>query len=280
MRTIHADEIKQTIKNLISQASFVISPDVTAAVAKALTVERSPLGRDVLRSIQENNRIACSEQLAICQDTGMVIVFAEVGQELYIDGSFEGAINDGTREAYDELYLRKSIVTDPLFDRKNTGDNTPAIIYTTLTTGDKLSLTVVLKGFGSENMSKTAMLTPSQGRDGVFDFVLETVRQAGPNPCPPIVVGVGIGGSFDKSAQLAKLATVRSLGSAHEDSRYAELERELLTAINTLGIGPAGTGGRTTALGVNILTHPTHIASLPVAVNICCHATRHAQAVL
>lgn len=217
----------------------------------------------------------------MCQDTGMAVVFAEVGQDVHITGgNFVDAINQGVREAYSEGCLRKSIVADPLFDRKNTGDNTPAVIYTDIVPGDKIKLTVTCKGFGSENMSRIKMMTPADGVDGVLDFIVNTVVEAGPNPCPPTIVGVCIGGTMDKAAQIAKLATIRPVGSHNSDPRYAQLEAEALRRINDSGVGPGGLGGRVTCLAVNIESYPTHIAGMPVAVNVCCHAARHGEAVI
>ena len=232
----------------------------------------------MLTQLIDNNKIAADEQIPICQDTGMAVLFVEYGDKVVIsDGSFEDAVEEGVRQAYTEGYLRKSVVSDPVFDRKNTKDNTPAVIHTRIVPGDKIKITAGGKGFGSENMSAIKMLTPSAGVEGVKQFVLDTVAYAGPNPCPPIVVGVGIGGTFEKAAQLAKRATLRSIEVSNSDEKYASLERELLDEINKMNIGPAGLGGKTSALGVNIETYPTHIAGLPVAVNICCHACRHKE---
>lgn len=281
IRRIKADAVTQTVKKLFMDCNYYIGEDITSALKKSMEEEKSPVGREVLAQLLENNKIAAAEQLPLCQDTGMAVLFVEYGDKVVIeDGSFEDAVMQGVRQAYDEGYLRKSVVSDPVFDRKNTGDNTPAIIHTRIVSGDKIKILAGGKGFGSENMSAIAMLTPSKGVQGVFDFVLDTVKKAGPNPCPPIVVGVGIGGTFEKAAELAKMATLREIDAKNSDGRYAELEDRLLTAINKMGFGPAGLGGSTTALGVNIETYPTHIAGMPVAVNICCHAARHKSAVI
>lgn len=281
IRRIKADAVTQTVKKLFMDCNYYIGEDITSALKKSMEEEKSPVGREVLAQLLENNKIAAAEQLPLCQDTGMAVLFVEYGDKVVIeDGSFEDAVMQGVRQAYDEGYLRKSVVSDPVFDRKNTGDNTPAIIHTRIVSGDKIKILAGGKGFGSENMSAIAMLTPSKGVQGVFDFVLDTVKKAGPNPCPPIVVGVGIGGTFEKAAELAKMATLREIDAKNSDERYAELEDRLLTAINKMGFGPAGLGGSTTALGVNIETYPTHIAGMPVAVNICCHAARHKSAVI
>lgn len=281
MREIEAKLIAEEIRRLILRASFCIGEDIERAVERGIQMEECPAGRAALEQIAENYRIAREDQVAICQDTGMCVVFAEVGQDVRITGGgFEAAVNDGVRAAYAEGYLRKSIVAEPLFDRKNTGDNTPAVIHTRIVPGDALRLLVTPKGFGSENMSKTKMLVPADGIEGVKAFVLQTVVEAGPNPCPPVIVGVGIGGTLEKAALMAKRMTARPVGTRHDDPRYAALEEELLRRINDSGIGPAGTGGRVTALAVHIDAFATHIAGLPVAVNICCHAARHAEGVL
>lgn len=281
IRRIKADTVTQCVKKLFMDCNCYIGEDITSALKKSMEEEKSPVGREVLTQLLENNKIAAAEQIPLCQDTGMAVLFVEYGDKVVIeDGSFEDAVMQGVRQAYDEGYLRKSVVGDPVFDRKNTGDNTPAIIHTRIVSGDKIKILAGGKGFGSENMSAIAMLTPSKGVEGVFDFVLDTVKKAGPNPCPPIVVGVGIGGTFEKAAELAKKATLREINTKNPDERYAQLEDKLLTAINKMGFGPAGLGGSTTALGVNIETYPTHIAGMPVAVNICCHAARHKSAVI
>lgn len=277
MRTIKANEITELVEKLCIEANCVITGDIRACLGSCMKSETSPLGREILGTLVENARIAEDEMSPICQDTGMTVVFVTLGQDLKIDGGFiEDAINEGVRRGYEKGYLRKSVVKDPL-DRVNTKDNTPAIIHYDLVPGDEFHITVAPKGFGSENMSQLKMLKPSQGIQGVRDFVIRTVEEAGPNPCPPIIVGVGIGGTMEKSALLSKKALLRSVGTPSEIPHLAALEAELLTAINALGIGPAGLGGETTALGVHILSYPTHIAGLPVSVNIGCHATRHAE---
>mgnify|MGYP001015729878 FL=1 len=275
MRTIHVSNITEAVEELCIEANLVLNRDIREALEKAEKIEESETGRSILQSLIKNADIAASDRLAICQDTGMVIVFVELGQEAHIvGGSLEEAINQGVRQGYKKGYLRNSVVEDPL-RRKNTGDNTPAIIYYNIVEGDRLTLHVAPKGFGSENMSAVKMLKPSDGVEGVKKFVIDTVSQAGPNPCPPIIVGVGIGGSMEKAALLAKKALMRPIDESNPDPYYKELEEELLRSINNLGIGPAGLGGRITALGVNIDVYPTHIAGLPVAVNIGCHVTRH-----
>lgn len=281
VRKIKAETITQTVKKLFMDCNYFIGKDIMCALETAYEKETSPVGKSVLSQIIENDKIAADEQVPLCQDTGMAILFVEYGDKVVVeDGSFEDAVNEGVRQAYDEGYLRKSVVTDPVFDRINTKDNTPAVIHTRIVNGNQIKILAGGKGFGSENMSAIKMLTPSYGIEGVKQFVLDTVRSAGPNPCPPIVVGVGIGGTFERAAQLAKKATFRSIDTHNEDERYASLEDELLKEINKMGFGPAGLGGNTTALGVNIETAPTHIAGMPVAVNICCHAARHASAVI
>lgn len=281
IRQIKAETVTLTVKKLFMDCNYFIGKDIMDALKAASEKENSPVGKSVLSQIIENDKIAAEEQVPLCQDTGMAILFIEYGDKVIIaDGSFEDAVNEGVRQAYTDGYLRKSVVSDPVFDRINTKDNTPAVIHTRIVSGNNIRITAGGKGFGSENMSAIKMLTPSYGIDGVKEFILDTVRRAGPNPCPPIVVGVGIGGTFERAAQLAKKATFRSIDTHNEDKRYAELEDELLDEINKMGFGPAGLGGNTTALGVNIETAPTHIAGMPVAVNICCHAARHASAVI
>lgn len=281
MRIIEAGVITRAVKDLYLDLSFNIGCDVTAALEAGLEKEASPTGKEIICQILENNRIAKNEKLAICQDTGMAVLFIALGQDVHISGGdFNEAVQMGVREAYAEGYLRKSIVSDPLFDRKNTGDNTPAIIHLSLVPGEKIGIQALAKGFGSENMSGIKMLAPADGEEGVLDFIRETVRRAGPNPCPPVVIGVGIGGTMEKATEIAKRATIRPVGSAHPDPRYAKLEKAALDEINALGIGPGGLGGRVTALCVNIETFPTHIAGMPVAVNVCCHAARHGEVVL
>lgn len=279
IREITANEVKNTVKKLFLDCNYYIGDDILCALNKAKEKEESPVGKNVLAQIIENDEIAAKEQIPLCQDTGMAILFVEYGDKVCItEGDFDTAVQQGVREAYQEGYLRKSVVSDPVFDRINTKDNTPAIIHTKIVSGDKIKITAGGKGFGSENMSAIKMLTPSYGIEGVKQFILDTVRNAGPNPCPPIVVGVGIGGTFERCAQLAKKATFRSIDTSNPDPRYADLENELLESINKMGFGPAGLGGNTTAIGVNIETSPTHIAGMPVAVNICCHAARHKSA--
>ena len=279
MREIKAAAVTEAVAALCIEANAHLPADVEAALAAARAAEPWPLAKHTLGLLEKNLEMANACALPICQDTGMAVVFAELGQEVHIDGDFEAAVNEGVRRGYGEGYLRKSIVGDPL-RRVNTGDNTPAALHLRLVPGDKLRLTVAPKGFGSENMSRLAMLRPADGVEGVERFVLETVRLAGPNPCPPMVLGVGIGGSFDGVALLAKQALLRPLDEPNPDEYYAALEKKLLAAVNELGIGPQGFGGKTTALGLAIETAPTHVAGLPVAVNVSCHATRRASAEL
>ena len=276
-RTVTAQEITAAVKQLFMDCNYYIGGDIMDALTKARDNEASPVGRNVLDQIIENDKIAAAEQIPLCQDTGMAVLFIEYGDKVCVDGDFEEAVEEGVRQAYRDGYLRKSVVGDPVFDRVNTKDNTPAILHTKIVKGDKIRITAGGKGFGSENMSAIKMLTPSYGEEGVKQFILDTVFAAGPNPCPPIVVGVGIGGTFERAAQLAKKATFRPIDTHHPDARYAAMEDELLESINRMGFGPAGLGGSTTTLGVNIETSPTHIAGMPVAVNICCHAARHAS---
>ena len=281
MRKIDASIVKETVKKLFLDCNFYIGDDIKKALENAMEKETSQTAKNVLSQILENDDIAAREEIPLCQDTGMAVLFVEYGDKVVIEnGSFENAVNDGVREAYRDGFLRKSIVSDPVFERKNTLDNTPAIIHTKIVEGDKIKITAGGKGFGSENMSKIKMLSPSAGIEGIKEFVLDTVKYAGPNPCPPIVVGVGIGGTFEMCAQLAKRATFRNIDIRNEDIRYKKVEEELLSLINKMGFGPAGLGGKTTALAVNIETMPTHIAGMPVAVNICCHAARHKSAVI
>ncbi len=279
MRTLDAALIRDTVARLCIKANRALSPDMERAVRAAAETEPWPLARNVLGTLCQNLDAAARTGLPICQDTGMAVVFADVGQDVHIEGDFEAAVHAGVAKGYTEGYLRKSVVADPI-RRGNTGDNTPAVLYTRLVPGEQVRLTVAPKGFGSENMSRIAMLKPSDSEEGVKRFVVDAVRAAGPNPCPPIVVGVGIGGTFEGCALLAKRALLRSVGSHHPDEYYAAMERELLQKINALGIGPQGFGGKTTALHLAIETFPTHIAGLPVAVNISCHVTRHKEAVL
>lgn len=280
MREIHIEEIISVVRELCIEANYNLSNDIKNALVRSEKEETWDLAKDILDKIIINSEIAKNEKMPICQDTGMTCVFIEIGQDIHIiGGSLEDAVNEGVRRGYKDGYLRKSIVNDPI-NRINTKDNTPAIIYYDIVQGDKLKITVAPKGFGSENMSQIKMLKPSEGIQGVKDFIIKVVKEAGPNPCPPIVIGVGIGGTFDKAAYLAKKALLRPINIRNNDEFYCKLEDELLNEINNLGIGPQGFGGKTTALGVNIETYPTHIAGLPVAVNINCHVTRHKEIVL
>lgn len=279
MRSIDSKVIEDTVARLCIEANLRLPPDVINAIESAEKAEPWDGAKRILSLLGDNVRIASEKTLPVCQDTGMACVFVELGQDVHIDGDFEEAVNNGVRRGYGEGYLRKSVVCDPL-RRVNTGDNTPALLTVKLTRGDKMRITVMPKGFGSENMSALKMLKPADGVEGVKNFVLETVEKAGANPCPPIIVGVGIGGSFDKAAYLAKHALLRPVDEPNPDEYYAVLESELLDKINALGIGPQGFGGKTTALAVLIEAMPTHVAGLPVAVNISCHATRRASASL
>ena len=275
MREISSDIITQTIAQMCIEANHHLTPDMEAALINAGESEISPLGKQVLSQLRENLKIADEDMIPICQDTGMAVVFVEMGQEVHITGaSLSDAINEGVRKGYTEGYLRKSVVGDPL-ERVNTGDNTPAVIHYDIVPGDTFKLTVAPKGFGSENMSRVFMLKPAEGMEGVKNAVLTAVNDAGPNACPPMVMGVGIGGTFEKAAIMAKRALLRPAGEHSEIPYVSNLEKELLEKINKSGIGPGGLGGRMTALAVNILTYPTHIAGLPVAINICCHVNRH-----
>jgi len=281
MRKINSTQVKDKIKELFLKANYHIDQDLMQRLEEAQKEETSPIGKSVLQMIIENNKIASEEEIAICQDTGLAVVFVELGQEVcIIGGDFAEAINQGVKEAYQEGYLRKSVVNDPVFERKNTRTNTPAIIYTDIVSKDKIKFTVMPKGFGSENMSALAMLKPADGPEGIVNFIVETVRKAGPNPCPPTILGVGIGGTADQAMVIAKKAIARKIGRHNQNEKYAAMEKEALEKINNLGIGPAGLGGRTTSLAVNIDYLPTHIAGMPVAVNVCCHAARHAQGIL
>lgn len=279
MRKILAEKVTETVRRLCIEANCYLPLDVKDCIENSYSEESWPQAREILEQIMDNYKIAESKARPICQDTGLACVFVNVGQEVQIEGNLTEAIHEGVRRGYGEGYLRKSVVKDPL-NRVNTGDNTPAMIYYDIVPGDKLEITVAPKGAGSENMSRIAMLKPSDGLQGVKDFILQTVKEAGPNPCPPIVVGVGVGGTFDKAAFLAKKALIRSLDERNSDPFWAKLEIELLEKINELGIGPQGFGGKTTALCVNVEQFPTHIASLPVAVNINCHVTRHVKEVI
>ncbi|ACD22426.1 MULTISPECIES: fumarate hydratase [Clostridium] len=280
MREVNVDCIIDAVKELSIKANYFLGEDIRQALEDSRDKETWNLAEDILDKIIINSEIADKEHVPICQDTGMACVFVELGQDVHlIGGNLSEAINEGVRMGYEEGFLRKSVVENPL-KRINTNDNTPAVIYYDIVPGDKIKITVAPKGFGSENMSKITMLKPSDGVEGVKEFILEVVRQAGPNPCPPMVIGVGIGGTFDKSAYLAKKALLRPINIRNDDEYYKDLEIELLEKINELGIGPQGFGGRTTALGLNIETYPTHIAGLPVAVNINCHATRHKEIII
>lgn len=279
MRIIGSNELTEAVKRLCIQANCHLPGDVKARIEACGKAESWPVAKDVLEKIIANYRLADEREVPICQDTGMACVFLEIGNEAHIEGDVAAAVDEGVRQGYAEGYLRKSVVGDPLA-RENTGDNTPAMLYIDIVKGSKIKVTVAPKGFGSENMSRIKMLKPSDGRQGVVDFVLSAVEAAGPNPCPPVVVGVGVGGTFDKAALIAKKALLRPMGEPNPDPYYAELEAELLKEINTLGIGPQGFGGKTTALAVAVEAMPTHIAGLPVAVNINCHVARHASEVL
>ncbi len=280
MRTIHTDEIIKNISQMCIEANLHLSQDIVHAIHAAKEEEKSPLGSQILGQLEENMEIAAAEQIPVCQDTGMAVVFLNAGQDLHIEGiAVEDAVNEGIRRGYTEGFLRKSVVRDPIL-RENTKDNTPGIIHYRIVPGDRLELIVAPKGFGSENMSRIFMLKPADGIEGVKDAILSAVQLAGPNACPPMVVGAGIGGDFEKCAVMAKEALTRDIGQHSEIPYVRELEIEMLHKINALGIGPGGLGGSVTALGVNINTYPTHIAGLPVAVNICCHVARHVKRVL
>ena len=275
MRTIQTEEIVSNIREMCIEANHMLTPDMQRALECAVTDEKSPIGQKVLGQLQDNLQIAQEDTIPICQDTGMAVIFVKIGQEVHFEGgSLTDAINEGVRQGYVDGYLRKSVVKDPLI-RENTKDNTPAVIHYDLVPGDKVKITVAPKGFGSENMSRVFMLKPADGMEGVKNAILTAVKDAGPNACPPMVVGVGIGGTFEKCALLAKKALTRPVDERSSIPYVKELEEELLVTINRLGIGPGGLGGSTTALAVNINTYPTHIAGLPVAVNICCHVNRH-----
>ena len=279
MREIDALKITEVVKKLCIEANCHLSGDIKERIETLYKEETWPGAKEILERIIENYNIADLTDQPVCQDTGVACVFLKVGQDVHVNGDITDAVNEGVRQGYDEGYLRKSVVADPIH-RVNTGDNTPAMIYFEIVPGDKLEVTVAPKGFGSENMSRIAMLRPSDGLEGVRKFVVKAVEEAGPNPCPPVVVGVGIGGTFDKAAYLAKKALIRPVNVPNDDPFYADLEKELLEEINNLGVGPQGFGGKTTALAVNIEKFPTHIAGLPVAVNINCHVTRHCSEVI
>ena len=280
IRTVQTEIITETIKKMCIEANYSLSSDMVKAMRKAEEKEESVLGKQILAQLQDNLEIAASDMIPICQDTGMAVVFLEVGQDVHFEGgSFEDAVNEGVRRGYTEGFLRKSVVGDPIL-RENTKDNTPAVIHTRIVEGDRVKITVAPKGCGSENMSRVFMLKPAEGLEGVKNAILTAVKDAGPNACPPLVVGVGIGGTFEKCALMAKKALTREVGK-HSDIPYVrKLEEEMLEKINCLGIGPGGLGGTVTALAVNVNTYPTHIAGLPVAVNICCHVNRHTVCVL
>lgn len=281
MKELHVKEITDALRRMSEEVNVDLPQDVEAALKAAQTVEESPFGQYCLKQIVDNAELARNTTQAMCQDTGLAVVYLEIGQDLHlVGGDLNAAVNEGIRQGYEEGYLRKSIVEEPVFERKNTGDNTPAVIHTQLVPGDALTLTLMPKGGGAENMGALGMLKPTSGASAVVDFVAETVSKAGGNPCPPIVVGVGIGGTMEKATALAKASLRREIGSHHADSRYAALEDEILKRVNALGIGPQGLGGRVTALAVHINTWPTHIATMPVAVNINCHAARHQTVVL
>lgn len=281
MREINSDEITDAVEKLCMEANYDLPNDIFKSLKESQSVEEFPIAKDMLSNIIENSEVAKKERVPICQDTGIACVFVEIGQDVHIEGKLiEDAINEGVRRGYTNGYLRKSIVSDPLNNRTNTDDNTPSIINYEIVKGDKIKITVAPKGIGSENMSKIKMLKPADGLNGVEKFVIDTVKTAGPNPCPPIVVGVGIGGNFEKVALLAKKAIVRPIDVRNSDPFYEKIESELLEKINKIGIGPQGFGGKTTALAVNIEKYPTHIGGLPVAVNISCHVTRHKTVIL
>lgn len=280
MRNIHVETVTETVKNLCIEANIYLGKDIKNAIANAKETETSETGKTILEKLEENMRVAEKKEIPVCQDTGMAVVFVELGQDVHIEGGLlEDAIHAGVAQGYTEGFLRKSVVSDPL-ERKNTNDNTPAVIHYSIVAGDRIKITVAPKGFGSENMGALKMLKPAEGLQGVKQFVIDTVKKAGANPCPPIVVGVGIGGTMEKCTLLAKQALSVDLCKENPDPFYANLEKELLEEINQTGIGVQGFGGKTTALGVKILTYPTHIAGLPCAVNINCHVTRHKSAVI
>ena len=275
IRTVYVNEITQNIKEMCIEANHFLSKDMDAALKKAECTEKSPIGRQILGQLKENLKIAAEDMIPICQDTGMAVIFLEIGQDVHFEGGYlEDAVNEGVRQGYIEGYLRKSVVGDPLI-RENTKDNTPAILHTKIVPGDKVRIKVAPKGFGSENMSRVFMLKPAEGIEGVKNAILTAVKDAGSNACPPMVIGVGIGGTFEKCALMAKETLTREAGAHSEIPYVRELEEEMLAKINQLGIGPGGLGGTTTALAVNIDTYPTHIAGLPVGINICCHVNRH-----
>ena len=280
MRTLNVEEISKNIKEMCIEANHFLSKDMDIAMKNAVSTEKSPLGKKILSQLQDNLKIAGKDMIPICQDTGMAVVFLEIGQDVHFEGgNLEDAVNEGIRRGYVDGYLRKSVVKDPIL-RENTKDNTPAIMHIDIVPGENLEILVAPKGFGSENMSRIFMLKPADGEEGIKKSVIQAVKDAGPNACPPMVVGVGLAGSFEKAAFLAKKALTRNLDTPSEKPHIAKLEKELLEEINQLGIGPGGLGGSTTALGLNIETYPTHIAGMPLALNICCHVNRHADRVL
>ncbi|MHB0886515.1 MAG: fumarate hydratase [Bacillota bacterium] len=281
MREIQASKVTETVARLCMEANYDLGEDVLDAFTQSLKVEESPAGQDIIKQLMQNAKIAADERVPMCQDTGVAVVFLELGQDVHVvGGSLVDAINQGVKKGYGEGYLRKSMVAHPIGDRKNTGDNTPAVIHTEIVPGDQLKITIAPKGAGSENMSGVKMFPPAVGVEGVKKFVIDWIRAAGSNPCPPIIVGVGIGGTMEKAALIAKKALLRPVGQHHKLADVAALETDLLESLNKLGIGPQGLGGRVTALWVNVEVYPCHIASLPVAVNINCHASRHKEAVL
>ena len=280
MRTLNVEEISKNIKEMCIEANHFLSKDMDIAMKNAVSTEKSPLGKKILSQLQDNLKIAGEDMIPICQDTGMAVVFLRIGQDVHIEGqNLEDAVNEGIRQGYIEGYLRKSVVSDPIL-RENTKDNTPGVIHYEIIAGENIEITVAPKGFGSENMSRVCMLKPADGIEGVKNAVIETVKIAGPNACPPVVVGVGVGGTFEKCAILAKKALTRDLNTHNEISYVADLEKELLEKINKLEIGPGGLGGKMTALGVNVEVYPTHIAGLPVAINMCCHVNRHVHRII
>lgn len=281
MKEIHVSTITETVQKLCIEANYYISEDVTECMKTNLNKEDSPVGKEILSQILENNVLAAEKQIPMCQDTGVAVIFLEIGQEVhFVGGSLQEAIQEGVRQGYEKGYLRKSMVYDPIYERKNTKDNTPAVIHTDIVPGDSVKITIAPKGAGSENMSELRMMTPSDGFEGVIQFVVDRIKKASGNPCPPVIVGIGLGGNFEQSAILSKKALLRPLGKRHPEPKLAELEMVLLEKINKLGIGPMGLGGRTTALDVHIEAMACHIASMPVAINLQCHASRHKSAIL
>ena len=277
---INAGEVEDMVYSLALKSNILLPDGLKKLIAEAEEREKIPLARQAFRDILKNSELAAEKCMPICQDCGLAVVFVEAGQNVHVSGNFEDAINEGIRKAYTDGYLRKSVVTDPVFNRKNSGDNTPAVIHWKIVPGSKIKITVAPKGMGSENMSRIYMLKPADGREGIINAVVETVRAAGPNPCPPIVLGIGIGGNFETVALAAKKSLLKEAGVRHDVKEYADMECEILDRINALGIGPGGYGGITTALDAHIETLPTHIAGMPLAINICCHALRHAEGIL